>query len=568
MTTAAPAPLPARACAPRSRALTGAQALADLVRVLRGPASPERGAWSARVMTRSGVQGVAMHHLTGEPGSDAAVIERVAARVAGGDRACLLTRLRLRGSPGTAPGAGGRESTAAVLVRVNLRSYYAPGGPLQGELPPSELGRTAPTLGAAQWSRARAFAWREVQRACFAPTRVIDRGWVWDLIYVVRPYAADPSLDGLLASPAAEALAALLRAGAVAPDPDLIDVTELLAPADAPGWRARVLVPERRVVWRSVRDLRGAACRVVAAFRAAHAAPRRDRRAGEPAAMALPTLPLDWGLPDLPLDRVTRERLAGSGARLEEWRPPDVRALLRTLAEHGYGWPDVEALADDPRFSLAGALRLEPGRLARWRREFAALLAWRHPACAVRLPFGLVSLERVPGALPGERPRFVLRGRSSGRAFELTVDWATLASAPALVRALEARLERMLPRLPAAAWRAVLDLALRDPRVARRAPGDAPAERALTDHIRAFLGLPADDDVVRSSRVPAGWPLARDGELRFPRPVLERFLAARGVAFRRAELTAALLSLGGGPRGVQHVPRSGKIRVWGAPVPR
>jgi hypothetical protein len=58
----------------------------------------------------------------------------------------------------------------------------------------------------------------------------------------------------------------------------------------------------------------------------------------------------------------------------------------------------------------------------------------------------------------------------------------------------------------------------------------------------------------------------REGVVIYPRRSLEAWLEAAQVPYRRKELTQAIESLGGGPRGVMHFPGAGKIRVWFAPI--
>lgn len=549
--------------------LRGVEGLNDLLGILGASFVAPTSGWRWRLSTRWGGGG-SIWNMPGPVQAGDPWVEDVLRDVRAGARLSLDSRLLPRGAGPDEP-RGEQCAQTAVTLTVPLAPWLArpPTSPVTGE---GGRSRIPPSRAAVEEARGRLL--RFLGSAAYPPTRVLDHGDHMLLVYAFRSPLITDSRTGQQLWELAAALAAFVPSASARQTTHFEDLAGLFDEAPAASVRCRVLRLRRARVWDPV-ELHGAACGLLNLIRGANPPPSPNRRGPPPAAMALRTLPPAWHLDDLAVPAALRNALAAEATSgIGPWTAQTLRELVEAMAERGHGWLDVDAVLADPRWCLGGLLELRTTTPLGLKRLFRAALPSRQACFPTRLPYGLTRIERLPEGHPGERRRYRLRGRNGGQPFSVVVDWDTLMSPRATARAVERVLEVVVPWVPATAWRTVLAQALDDPRVTVTVhKGLRPGDEPLTAHITRFLAkaraleeTPEDVWTTISSRSPSGWPMVRAGVVVFPRPVLEDYLRALGIRFRRSELTRALESLGGGPRGVECFPGIRRIRTWFCPI--
>ena len=116
------------------------------------------------------------------------------------------------------------------------------------------------------------------------------------------------------------------------------------------------------------------------------------------------TLGPGWSIADWALGARERQVVVTASGHDGVMGISDVVGILRTAAERGHGWRDVEALLHAPRYKL-GVLREASGRAELGlKRAFRQALTQRDPRYPTRLPWGM-RVARIEGAQPGEHRR-------------------------------------------------------------------------------------------------------------------------------------------------------------------
>ena len=557
------------------RALSGQAALRLLVDTLIGPAARRKdNSWLLRLRIRAPSQGTETSLGVRSWTRD---VERVLTEVLEGAAAgagISADTLREREVPeGWDNRTRDEQAVGALTATMDLREHYATGGRLfedVRDLPKSAHGTIRLDVG--HYRRARSFALEHLRHALFPPALVLERGWLWTLVFALRrPIFLCPQTRELRWQ-AAEALARSIFCASPDAVGGVLDVTDLLVERAgrvplrllpiAPGLRhdAEQVIKRDMGLRRELELL--------------HPAAKPARQGPPPPAMSLPTLPPAWDFTDLALTPTERQFLAGQPNARGLWRMDGLVGLVEELARRGHGWPDVERLLDDPRCGVATLVRARQDSLRGLKRRFRAALADRDLRDRPRLPWGIQTVTRIGGGEPDEAVRFEVGGRNASQPFSLEIPWDVLRSATKLKNALSRRLEAPLPPLGQRVWDAVLSLAQRDPRVfRRRKAGSRTGSAPLSHAILAFLRrskpyLPEATAFHREAE--EGWPVVRDGVGEFPLQVLVRTLRRERPSARisRGEVAQAVRSLGGGPRGVRYFGPGRRIRVWFCPLPR
>ena len=539
-----------------TRALRGEAALLLLVDVLIGPAARRKdNSWLLRLRIRPPSQGtetsLGIRSWTGD-------VERVLTEVLEGAEAganISADTLREREVPeGWDNRTRDEQAVGALTATMDLRELYATGGRLfedVRDLPKSVHGTIRLDVG--HYRRARSFALEHLRHALFPPALVLERGWVWTLVFPLRrPIFLCPQTSEL-SWRAAEALARSIFCASPDAVGGVLDVTDLLVErAVRVPLRLLPIAPGLRHDAEQVikRDM-GLRRELELLYPAAKPAPQGP----PPPAMSLPTLPPAWDFTDLALTPTERQVLAGQPNARGLWRMDGLVGLVEELARRGHGWPDVERLLDDPRCGVSTLLRVRQGSQRGLKQRFRKALVDRDLRDPPRLPWGIKTVTRLSGGEPDEPVRYVVRGRNAAQTYTLEVPWDVLRSAAKLKNAVSRHLEAPAPPLSQRVWDAVLGLVLHDPRVFRRrrsARKDTPPP--LSHGIQAFLrrgGPYFSESAGLDPSVEDGWPIVRDGAAEFPLGVLLRVLRRERpeAEISRAEVAQAVRSLGGGPRG-------------------
>lgn len=295
------------------------------------------------------------------------------------------------------------------------------------------------------------------------------------------------------------------------------------------------------------------------------------RRTPSPPDVRLRTLMDEYELADLDDLPTPLRQLIAAGHRpsMQLSLHDDIPLLVAAMAQAGFGFEDVRLVLSDQRFPLSLTAHIDSGRRRGLALRYINALRSRGSAYPPRLPYGITGIVALKDVTRQTTDRYLVRGGTESRPFDMEISHDVLISARRFHRALASHLRSFPYRVPQEVWEeVVLRRGLRDPRiiVARQDSGP-PDVVSLVERVEAFASEAKPlEPWLWESGDPVPWPVLRDGQVVFRLAVLQERLATgiRGSPPRRGEVAAAVRAAGGAPYGAMRF--GGRvIRVWTLP---